>query len=168
MQEINYHNCPIYQIPTGYIIYQLSNRHSQQFINYAVRIIYFAVVLYVFVVLLYLIYLKQLFTNLFSFHLQTKDSDLHVYAHSWFPNVGNPIHWYNIFHWQVLFRQVRATNKTTILLTHFFYNTILYWLANLAICLTFLYIASGKYFSLWKIPRIQLGYMHCFAHLIIS
>ena len=31
--------------------------------------------------------LKRWFTNLFSFHFQTKDSDKHAYVHSWSPNV---------------------------------------------------------------------------------
>ena len=41
------------------------------------------------------------------------------------------------FYWQVYFRQVKATNKTAFLLACFFYNTILYWLSNLAIGITF-------------------------------
>ena len=56
-----------------------------------VRIIYFTIVLCVYVLVLYLFYIKQLFTNLSSFHFQTKDSDMHAYAHSWSPNDGDKI-----------------------------------------------------------------------------
>ena len=87
-----------------------------------------------------------------SLHFQTKDSDMHDYAHSWSPNDGDRNQQNNIcfsywlaiqsinitiFYWQVLVRQVKATNKTTKLVAHFFYNTILHWLTNLAISITF-------------------------------
>ena len=52
-------------------------------------IIYLTVVLCVHVTVLYLFYIKQWFTNLFSFHFQTKDSDTHAYVHSWSPNDGD-------------------------------------------------------------------------------
>ena len=88
----------------------------------AVRKIYFTVVLCVHIIVLYLSQMKQFFTNLLLFHLQTKASELHPYEHSWSPNDGdrnkkndyitfglvsfityafmllkNPIHQYNIF-----------------------------------------------------------------------
>ena len=34
-------------------------------------------------VVLNLFYIERLFTNLFLIHFQTKDSDMHAYAHSW-------------------------------------------------------------------------------------
>ena len=94
--------------------------HSQQYIITLIRIIYFIVVLCVYVTVLYLFYIKRLFKNVFSFHFQTKDSDMHTYVYSWSPNdgnrnvqnnqllglfllqhvfklVNNPIHWYSIF-----------------------------------------------------------------------
>ena len=46
----------------------------------------FNVVLCVYVATHYLFYIKQLFTSLFSFHLETKDNDMHEYAHSWSPD----------------------------------------------------------------------------------
>ena len=71
-------------------LYQLSNHHSQQHINTYhctyIRIIYFTVILCVYVIVPYLFYIKRLFTNLFSFQFQTKNSDTLAYVYSWLSN----------------------------------------------------------------------------------
>ena len=114
MREINYQNRTIYQIPTGYNI--PSNTSFS-----IVIITYFTFILCVYIIALYLFYIKRwLFTNLFSFHFQAKDNDIHAYAYSWSPIqwwqkpakqptfgpisfvtcfcIGyNAIHWYNVF-----------------------------------------------------------------------
>ena len=143
---------PFIRFPQA-IIYQLSNHHSQQYINYHFNnSLCYCCSLYLamYVIALYLFHIKWLFINLFSFHIQTKYSDTHAYVYSWSPNdgdrnqqktnfwacffcnifilVNNLIHWYNIFYWQVHFRWNKVTNKTTILLVaHLLYNMILHW-----------------------------------------
>ena len=92
------------------IIYQLSNGPSQQYINCVVRIMYFTVVIYVYLIVLYLFYIKQLFTNLFSLHFQTKDGDMHAYVHSWLPHDGD------------------RNQQNNQLLHPFLCNIFLYWL----------------------------------------
>ena len=125
-----------------------------------VRIIYFTVVLCVYIIVLDLFYLRQLFTNMFSFHFQQRIAILmYMCTHNsqtmvketnktinfWDYFVYNMIlHWLVIpfislifFYWQVFLRQVKATNEITTLVAHFYY-TILYCLTNLAIVITFL------------------------------
>ena len=74
--------------------------------------------------------MKQWFTNLFSFHFQTKDSDMHAYVHSWSPNDGDRNQQNNkllglFFYRRELLQWLKATNETTTLLTHFIYNMTL-------------------------------------------
>ena len=78
--EINYQNPRHLAIGFSQVItYQLTSSTSIT----VVRIFYFTVVLCAYVIMLYLFYIKQLFTNLFSFHFQTKDSDTYMYVHRW-------------------------------------------------------------------------------------
>ena len=42
-------------------------------------------------------------------------------------------------YWQVFFRQVKETNKTTNLQARFFYNAVLYCLTDLPIAIVYLY-----------------------------
>ena len=51
-----------------------------------VTTIYFTVVLCVCIIVCYHFYLKQWFTNLFSFHFETNNSNMLVYAHLCSPN----------------------------------------------------------------------------------
>ena len=71
------------------IIYQLSNRHSTQYINYRCKKIYFTVVICIYLIVLYLFCIKRSFSNLSLFHFQTNDSDMHAYVHSWSSNNGD-------------------------------------------------------------------------------
>ena len=87
LREISYQNRTLYQIPIGYHNYQIAIASSTSII--IVRIVYFTIAVCVYIMVLYLFYIKWLFTNLFSFHFQTKDRDTHVYAPSWLPNDGN-------------------------------------------------------------------------------
>ena len=70
------------------IIYQLSNRHSTQYIIIIVSKICFTVIC-VYLIVPYLFCIKQLLSNLSSFHFQPKDSDTHAYAQSWLSNDGD-------------------------------------------------------------------------------
>ena len=79
---------PFIECPQA-ITYQLSNRHSTQYINYRCKIIYFTVVICVYFIVLYLFCIKRLLSNLTLFHFQTEYSDTHVYAHSWSLNDGD-------------------------------------------------------------------------------
>ena len=102
LQEINYQK---------YTIYQLSNRHSTQYINYRCKKIYFTVVICVYLIVLYFFCIKQSLSNLssfyFSFYFQPMDSDMHAHAHSWPSSDGT------------------ETSKTTNFQACFFYNIYL-------------------------------------------
>ena len=56
-----------------------------------VKKIYFTVVLCVYIIVLDLFYTERLFTNLFSFHFQTKDGNM--CAPAWSPNDGTTNFW---------------------------------------------------------------------------
>ena len=145
---------PFIGSPQG-IIYRLSNHHSSTSIA-VIRIIYFTV-LCVYVLVLYLLDLKWLFTNLFHstfeqrivihMHMSTCSHQIMVTETSKTTNFKACFFFYWLttpfisiifFYWQVYFQRVKATNETTTLLAYLFYNTILYWLTNLAINITFL------------------------------
>ena len=64
--------------------------------------------------------------DMFLFHFRTKDSDTHAMC-----TCGRH-------------RMVTETSKTTNFQAHFFYNTFLYWLANLLIDKAF---CIGKFFQ---------------------
>ena len=92
-------------------------------------------------IILYLFYIKLLFTNLFLFSFQTKDSNTHAYAHSCdhhtmvtetkkttFEAVSFIMCFYTgketypatqFFCWQVSFRWMKETYKTVILEAYF-------------------------------------------------
>ena len=75
---------------------------------------------------------------------------------------SNPIHRYNGFLLTRFLRRVKATNKTTTLLTRFTYNLTLYWLKNLAMGTNF---SSAKCFSCGRFhtnKHVCLD-MHCFC-----
>ena len=69
------------------IIYQLSNHHSQQYINYHCKnnLLYCSLCLCINVICFLH---KAIVHNLISFQFQTKDSDAHVYVHQWSQNNG--------------------------------------------------------------------------------
>ena len=71
------------------IIYQLPNHHSTQYTNYRFKKIYLTIVICVYLIILYLFCIKQSFSNLSSFHFQTKDSDAYAYVHLWSSNNGH-------------------------------------------------------------------------------
>ena len=98
------------------IIYQLSNHHSQQYINYHC---YFTVVLCVHVIVLHLFYIFH--KPIFIFQFQTKDDDTHTYAQLWLPNSGD---------------KKQQNNKV---LSLFLCNMFLYWLTIPFIHITFFY-----------------------------
>ena len=104
------------------IIYQLSNHHSQQYINYHCKNnLLYCCSLCFYVIVLYLFYIKWFFINLFSFHIQTKDSDMHVYVHSW------------------LLNDCDRNQPNNQFLGLFFCNMLLYWLTISCISVTFFY-----------------------------
>ena len=161
---------------------------SSTYINYCCN--YFTAVLCAYIIVLYLFRIKQLFTNLFSWSGCSLSNKGYRYtcicalvvAKQWWQKpvrqptfgpvslkhvfilVNNPIHRCNILYWQVYFRQVKATNDTTTLLARFLYNTIFYWLTDLAIGTTF---SSCKHFSLWKILCKQMCLLGYALFLII-
>ena len=133
--------------------------HGQQYINYHCKDTLFNIDLFVYVMVLYLVYINWLFTNLFLFHFQTKDRDMHVYAlavaKQWWQKLAalehvsfitlfvliNSAQCYLLvsYYSVAFFRWVKETTKTTTFVySLFFYNMILYWLRNLAICISFL------------------------------
>ena len=79
---------PFTRVPQAIMYnYQIYIAHSTPII--VVRKIYFTVVVCVYLIVLYLFCIKQLFSNLSSFHFQAKDSHMHAYAHSRSPNDGH-------------------------------------------------------------------------------
>ena len=105
------------------IIYQLSNRHSTQYIIIVVSKICYTVVICVYLIVPYLFCIKQSLSNLSSFHFQTKHSDTHASTHSWSSN--------NAY-------MVTETSKTINFWACFFYNMFLYWIAIPFISIMFL------------------------------
>ena len=73
--HISYCSCTGY---IKYINYQLDIAISSSVI---IRKIYFTVILCIYIIVIYFYCTKWLFTNLFLFHFQTKDCDMHAYAH---------------------------------------------------------------------------------------
>ena len=86
LREINYQKSHHLSDPHRlcYTNDQIAIAHSTSII--VVRKIYFTVVICVYLIVLYLFCIKRSLSNLSSFHFQPKDSNTHVYAHSWLSN----------------------------------------------------------------------------------
>ena len=92
LQVIRYPACQFKVWPheTVHISYCFCISYSQC-INYQLDItistsvimrkIYFTIILCIYIIVLYFYCTKWLFTNLFLFHFQTKDCDMHAYVH---------------------------------------------------------------------------------------
>ena len=68
------------------VIHKLSTTteaSNTSFIIIVVRKAHLISALCIHIVLLYVFYIKQLFTNMFLFHFQTNDNDMHAYEDSW-------------------------------------------------------------------------------------
>ena len=78
VREINYQKTAPFIGSLQAIIYQIAKAHSKSVT--IVRKIYFTVVICIYLIVLYTFCVKQSFSNLSSFHFQTKDSDTYGYA----------------------------------------------------------------------------------------
>ena len=81
LREINYRISIQLSFPymLQYIIYQIPQPVIRTSLI-VLRKIHFTVAFCIYIVVLYI---KQLLTNMFLFHFQIKDTDVHVYAGSW-------------------------------------------------------------------------------------
>ena len=84
--EIFIKNRTIHWIPTGYNI-TIIKLPQHKYIHYCCN--YFTVVIFVYLIVLYLFCMKWWFSNLSLFHIQTKDSNMYAYVHSWSSNDGD-------------------------------------------------------------------------------
>ena len=102
----------------------------------AVFLCFTVVLCFTYVAVLNLFCIKQLFTNLISFHFQTRDSNTHAYMTT-----------------HGCQTMVTETSKATNFRACFFYSRFLYWLAILFISITFFY---WQVFIMWvKKPTKQ-------------
>ena len=111
--------------------------------------------------MLYLIYIKQLFTNPFSsYHFQTKDSSMHVYAHSWLSNNGDRKQQNN-----QLLGLFLLYHETTTLLACFFYDTNFILINKLSNWCNVFLVASTFLYGRFCINKFVCLDMHRFSSL---
>ena len=86
--EINYQNCTIQWIPTGYNVSIIKSPLTQYTNYHCKKNLFYCYYLCLPNSTLSFLYKTIVFKPVFV-HFQTKDSDTHVYAHSWSSNYGH-------------------------------------------------------------------------------